>query len=86
MRMLCACVFYYGYNRGFEMNAKEDKFKSLFLTKEQEEIFKLKKLEKEFILSENEMLDLLRKRAIEYNLLAKSSYLSYMQYRKRILK
>jgi arginine repressor len=59
-------------------------FEELFLTKEEEKLYQLDKLEKSFILSQEEMLKRLKEDAIEKTEQAKLAQALYWNYKKLI--
>jgi len=61
-------------------------FEELFLSKEEEVLYKAEKLEKKFILPKKEMLRILKETASYYKDLAKISMAAYLKYKKRINK
>ena len=59
-------------------------FEELFLTKEEEKKYQLQKLEKEFILSQEDMLSMLRKKAVNTKISANLARDSYFDYERRL--
>jgi hypothetical protein len=57
-------------------------FEELFLTKEEEQLYQLGKLEKSFIISQEDMLKQLRDNTIEKTELAKLAQTAYLHYKK----
>lgn len=58
-------------------------FDELFLTKEEEKRYQLEKLEKHFILSKEDMLDMLRRKAVDTKISANLARDAYLDYKRR---
>ena len=59
-------------------------FEELFLTEEEEKRYQLQKLEKNFILSQENMLSMLRKKAVDTKISADLARDSYLDYERRL--